>query len=376
MLTVIGKTLSQQVQSSYGNITPDWTTPDTEMLMRLTRDVWQFSAAKNYQQMRDLTLALRNENGKLREWDDFKDAAEQLNEKYNVRWMRSEYDNAIAGATSAARWTDFEKNEETMPNLQYQTVGDSSVRESHQVLNGIVRPMKDSFWDVNYPPNGWGCRCEALQVPTGLAPVTPKENIPNSTVPAMFRTNLAKHGLIFPKGHPYYTGIPQAELRKSILYLPPENTYVNVYIDNHSIDIHPLHGELELHRNIETCNMLFKHDAEAQLKLLPIINEKEVIVKERFYPKEYIEKFGRKNADAIYNGKVVEFEEPILGGKNTIKNAIRGGKEQSDFVILRIDNNVDWFDLERQVRGQLKHYEGQNFDLWIMNDTELRKYKP
>jgi len=375
VLETTGKTLAQQVQNSYGNITPDLTTPDAEMLVRLTRDVWQFSAAKNYQQMRDLTLALRDENGTLREWNDFKEAAEKLGEKYNVTWMRSEYDNAIAGAQNAARWTEYEKNADIMPNLQYQTVGDGSVRESHQLLNGIVRPMKDSFWNTNYPPNGWGCRCEALQVPNDEK-VTPKEQIPQTPIAPMFRTNLAKQGLIFPKGHPYYTGIPQSELRKAILHLPPENTYVNVFIDKHSIDIHPLHGEQELYRNIETCNTLLKHDADAKLKLLPIINDIEIDVKHKFYPQSYIDKFGNKNADAIYNGKVVEFEEPTLQGKNSIKNAIRGGKEQADFVILRIDNNVNWFDIERQVNGQLQHYAGQNFNLWIMNENELRKYKP
>jgi hypothetical protein len=66
--------------------------------------------------------------------------------------------------------------------------------------------------------------------------------------------------LIFPKGHPYYTGIPQSELRKAIAYLPPENTYTDVVIGDYQIDIHPLHGEKELHRNIETCNTLLKHD--------------------------------------------------------------------------------------------------------------------
>jgi hypothetical protein len=48
--------------------------------------------------------------------------------------MRTEYDQAIAASQNAARWIEFEQNEDTMPNLQYQTVGDNHVRESHQIL--------------------------------------------------------------------------------------------------------------------------------------------------------------------------------------------------------------------------------------------------
>jgi hypothetical protein len=36
-------------------------------------------------------------------------------------------------------------------------------------------------------------------------------------------------------------------------------------------------------------------------------------VKEKFYPKDYVKKFGKKNADCLYNGKIVEFEEPVSG---------------------------------------------------------------
>ncbi|MDR2361297.1 MAG: hypothetical protein LBD91_01035 [Prevotellaceae bacterium] len=142
---------------------------------------------------------------------------------------------------------------------------------------------------------------------------------------------MAKTGLVYPKNHPYYNGVARAELRKAIAYLPPENTYQTVLIDGHKIDVHPLHGEKETGRNIETCKTLLKHDPKAKLKLLHIINKNEMHIKDRLYSKDYVKKFGKKNADALYNGKAVEFEEPETGSK-AVKNAIRGGKEQVDRV--------------------------------------------
>jgi hypothetical protein len=174
-----------------------------------------------------------------------------------------------------------------MPNLQYQTVGDNYVREAHQILNGIVRPMKDSFWNTHYPPNGWGCRCEAIQVPNGLAPITPKGNIPQSPVPQMFSTNLAKCGLIFPKGHPYYAGIPQSELRKAIAYLPPENTYVTVR-NNPQVNVNLMHGKGEFLDNYRVMDTFinYKQDVKSA-HFLPNIHEKDAHLKNKFLPANF-----------------------------------------------------------------------------------------
>ncbi|MDR2385703.1 MAG: phage head morphogenesis protein [Tannerella sp.] len=375
LLATQGKVLADRVAESYKEIAIDYSTPDAEMLMRLTRDTWQFSAAKNYKELRDLTLALKDENGNLREWSDFKEAAGKIGVKYNEIWMRTEYDQAIAGAQNAARWTEFEREKDVIPNLQYQTVGDNVVRPEHQLLNGIIKPIGDPFWATHYPPNGWGCRCEAVQSLEGDGDVTPDTQVPNVPIAPMFRTNLAKTGLIYPKNHPYYNGIPRAELRKAIAYLPPENTYQSVVIGDHEVDVHPFHGEKELGKNLETCNTLLKHDPKARLKLLPVINENEMGIKEKFYPKDYVKKFGKKNADCLYGKKVVEFEEPSGEGWS-IQKAIKNGKKQADFVIMRVPDNMDWNKIEKVTKSQLGYYKGQDINIWVMNNNELRKYRP
>ena len=374
LLTLTGKTLAEQTHASFAQITPDFTTPDTAMLARLTSDVWQFSAAKNWQEMRDLTDLLKDEKGKLREWADFKEAAGSVVDKYQTNWMRSEYNFAISASQSAARWTEFKKDVDKIPNLKYQTVGDNAVRPEHQLLDGIVKPLSDSFWHTHYPPNGWGCRCEAIQVPDGLGRVTPDDKVPFVEIPKMFRTNLGETGLMFPKNHPYYSGIPRSELRKSIAWLNPEDTYQSYVIGNYEIDVHPLHGKAELSKNIDGCYALLQHEPQAKIKLLPILNEQDAAVRSKFYPKEYIKKYPNKNADLIYNGKVVEFESPN-GSKKSIQWAITNGKKQADTVIIHLNDLTDFNEAARIAKGHLKHYETESFEVWLLNKDNFTQIK-
>ena len=373
ILKLTGSLLVDKVAGSYKDIAPDFTTPDAEMLARLTRDVWQFSAAKNYQQMRDLAIALKGDDGKLRNFADFKTAAESICAKYDQVWLRTEYNAAVASSQNAARWTDFMKDAENIPNIEYQTVGDTSVRDEHQALDGIIRPLKDPFWSTHYPPNGWGCRCEAIQSVGGK--VTKNADVPNITIPPLFRTNLADTGLIYPKNHPYYDGIPRAEIRKAIAWLPPENTYLTVNIGkDKTIDIHPLHGEGELSKNIEACKTLLNHDPGAKLKLMPILNEVDIKNKLKYFPKSYIEKYGNKSADLLYNGQLYEFESPS-GSLSSIRHAVSGGMAQSDKVIIHIPDNVDIEEAYQVINGHImKHYSDVDKNLWLMNNKELRPY--
>lgn len=371
VLSIVGQLLTKQVHDSYKSITPDWTTPDVEMLHRLTKDVWNFSGAKNWQQMRDLTLALKDENGKTREFSAFKEAAQPIADKYNETWLRTEYDSAIASSQNAARWVQFESEKDVIPFLRYQTVGDSHVRASHQALDGIVRKIGDSFWSTHYPPNGWGCRCEAIQAP-GVKVGT--QDIPNVQIPALFRTNLAQTGLIYPKNHPYYTDIPNAEIRKAIAYLPPENTFTTYDIGNGKlIDIHPLHGDKEVKGNVAACNVLMNLDKKAQIKLLPILSEKDKASKKAFYGEKYLKTNPATCPDLIYNGKVAEIET-ASGTPASVKNRIRDGKKQADFVLIHLPDEMKLDDAYRYANGQMNHYKDkENLTVWLFNKEGKRE---
>ena len=184
----------------------DWNTPDAKTLQKLTENVFQFSASKDFHILSDMTAALKGSDGKMRSFDDFRAEVDKMNVKYNQNWLRTEYNQAVASSQCAARWTDFEKHSKSMPFLQYQAVMDGNTRAEHAALHGVIKRVDSDFWDKYYPPNGWGCRCEVIQLPGKNHKETPAEAIKFCKVDDMWKVNVGKKGVVFPKGHPYFMG--------------------------------------------------------------------------------------------------------------------------------------------------------------------------
>lgn len=182
----------------------DWDTPDAKTLQKLTENVFQFSASKDFHILSDMTAALKDADGKMRSFDDFRAEVDKMNVKYNQNWLRTEYNQAVASSQAAARWTDYEKHSKSMPFLQYQAVMDGNTRAEHAALNGVIKRVDSDFWDKYYPPNGWGCRCEVIQLPGKNHKETPAEAIKFCKVDDMWKVNVGKKGVVFPKGHPYF----------------------------------------------------------------------------------------------------------------------------------------------------------------------------
>lgn len=184
----------------------DWNTPDAKTLQKLTENVFQFSASKDFHILSDMTAALKGSDGKMRSFDDFRAEVDKMNVKYNQNWLRTEYNQAVASSQCAARWTDFEKHAKSMPFLQYQAVMDGNTRAEHAALNGVIKRVDSDFWDKYYPPNGWGCRCEVIQLPGKNHKETPNTaiDLDRCKVSSMWKVNVGKKGVVFPKGHPYF----------------------------------------------------------------------------------------------------------------------------------------------------------------------------
>ncbi len=207
MAVMVSSKLSEAITEGYGNNLPSvaWNSPDYNMLINLERNVYSFSAAKNYQQLKAMTEAMKDGDN-VRSWSDYRKEVARINDVFNSNWLRTEYDTAIGSAQMAGKWVQFERDKDIYENLEYDTAGDSKVRPAHAVLDGVTLPKDDPFWNTYYPPNGWKCRCDVRQTKKQQTEV-PGIDV-DKTVPKLFRTNLAKSGLAFPNDHAYYNGKP------------------------------------------------------------------------------------------------------------------------------------------------------------------------
>lgn len=195
----------------------DYTTPDAKLLEKIRENIFVFSGAKTYDQLKALSAELLDETGTVRSFHDFKQATATVYKNYNELWLKAEYNHATASATMAALWQEHQANSHLLPYLEYATVGDERVRAEHVALDGITLPIDNVFWNTNYPPNGWNCRCDVLAQDSSKTVTSQKvldELKTQTPVKEMFRNNVGKDGIVFPEKHPYFD-ISKAE-RKAI----------------------------------------------------------------------------------------------------------------------------------------------------------------
>jgi SPP1 gp7 family putative phage head morphogenesis protein len=198
----------------------DYNSPDAAVIANLRENAYQFSAAKNYTQLKHLTQALVDGDGKLRSWSAFKKAAFEINNEHVTSWLKAEYDTAIGSAQMASLWQRIEAEKDTLPLLQFDAVIDKQTSDICRPLEGVIKPVGDPFWDTYYPPNHFRCRSTVRQLPSGV--VTPDNRIVTpEKVPALFKTNLAKTGLLFPANHPYFIDKPE---NVESVYVAPATT--------------------------------------------------------------------------------------------------------------------------------------------------------
>ena len=127
-----------------------------------------------------------------------------------MRYLEAEYNFAVSSAQMAASWAEVSQDGDRY-DLQYRTAGDDHVREEHRPLNGVTLPPSNDFWRYYYPPNGWNCRCTAVQVLKGKYPtsdgkqaIQAGDRMTDTPKKRIFRFNPGIDGQLFPSKHPYY----------------------------------------------------------------------------------------------------------------------------------------------------------------------------
>jgi SPP1 gp7 family putative phage head morphogenesis protein len=196
----------------------EWTASDLDLLQELRENVYMFSAAKEYQAVRDMTDAITDEKGNVRSFKEFKEIAEGVAHTHYDSWLEAEHDTAIGQAQNAVRWQQIQRDKAVLPYLGYSGVEDANECEICFPLNGLVLPVDDPFWDEFMPENHFRCRCTVQQLDEdSKADVAGQEEIEKITggvrerMAPEFLMNPGKDKVVFNDKHPYFENVPKED---------------------------------------------------------------------------------------------------------------------------------------------------------------------
>lgn len=179
------------------------------MRRKLTHSNHVFSGMKTVIELGAAWPSIIDENGNQRTFEQFLSAVQTVDNTYNKNYLRAEYNFAKASAEMASKWEKFQQGGDRYL-LQYRTASDDKVRPEHAALHNVTLPVSDSFWDEYYPPNGWNCRCNVVQVLKSMATPTPHSKAMELGEVAVgkngntFRFNAGKEGHSLADSHPYF----------------------------------------------------------------------------------------------------------------------------------------------------------------------------
>ena len=218
------KDLIAQTSQIYNGAIADNDVPEA-MAKSLKEDTFIFSGLKTHAQLAEASKLLLTDDGKIKSFSAFSKDVETIKTNYNENYLEAEYQFAVSSAQLAGNCANFSDDYD----LQYRTAGDDRVRDSHDVLRNTTLPKDDPFWISYYPPNGWRCRCLAVQVRKGKYEASSSEKANNEGEKAtsqldkngknkleIFRFNPWLQKVVFPPSHPYSKVAGAEKVRKEL----------------------------------------------------------------------------------------------------------------------------------------------------------------
>ncbi len=138
--------------------------PDNHCLAAMEYNLFEFSRLKEKANVFVLNqMLIDKDKNNIRSFEDFKNLALPYLDNADIHWLKTEYAQAIAVGQNASRWHQFYSEKDTITKwVEWQTVGDSRVRQEHSLLDGKIFNLEDNGLTI-WPPKDWGCRCEMVQ---------------------------------------------------------------------------------------------------------------------------------------------------------------------------------------------------------------------
>lgn len=180
-------------------------TEDADRLFHeaLKNDADVFAAFRTHRMQNDIASQLLDEDGRLKEFRQFREDAESVIGTYNNHWLRTEYDTAVLRARYAADWKRFSRNADILPNLKWMptTSADPDVFHMEYWRIGLTLPKTHPFWKSHHPHDRWGCKCDLEETDEPVTGTIPEVDYRPS--PGL-DSNPGLEPELFSHTHPYY----------------------------------------------------------------------------------------------------------------------------------------------------------------------------
>lgn len=177
------------IQIGYGKSFADegLTSLQFDTLLKLEKNVFHFSGAKNWHQLREMSALLGDKKGGVKTFQQFLNDVKAIDPTYNKVYLEAEYEQAVTSAQMISKWEQFEAEKDVLPYLVWRTEMSERVCPVCEPLNGLKLRVDNPFWKSNGVPRHFRCHCDIEQDDTG-----PEDDLKNRRIPPpqpMFRSN-------------------------------------------------------------------------------------------------------------------------------------------------------------------------------------------
>lgn len=309
-----------------------WKPENSATVRALQRNLWRFSGAKTYQQLETMRDALINKDGKIRSFAKFKKEVAKTFKQYNVHYLQAEYQTALKSGQSVRQWKKFEEGKDVFPNLEYVTVKDNRVRDEHDKLHGIIKPVDDPFWNTHTPPNGWRCRCYLKQT---RKEATADKDTPEVIIKPAFENNPSKTGEVFNKHHPYFV-LPEVQDTAAFELSKQYAPYYRAFKGKAEVWVSLFADPSDLEENLKSAIVLAKQGIDVRI---------------RAHVKDL---YKHKNPEYEIAGKIGDKKLPLSQNyKNIFRKAV---KQEVETLVLDLSKNKDTIENAKfKVNGMLRN---------------------
>ena len=373
------------------------------MRSALSRSNYIFSGFKTFHELHEASALLIDSNGNRKPFEQFLNDVRKINETYNRNYLRAEYNFCHSSAQMAAKWDEFQADGDEY-NLQYRTAADGRVRPEHAALHGVTLPPSDPFWREYFPPNGWNCRCNVVQVLRDKYPTTPHDEAMQRGAEAtgkdtkgIFRFNPGIERKSFPDYNPYT--IPRCrdcDIAKGNLKLarPSIPEYkkcevclmVRTGLENQGETYKVGDGAVTIHRlvnrndsdfeGLKSIAEFFARENGDSVILTPKMSRPPKFQYECVYSSLVGTKYEGKCPDIKVtkkSGDIIWYEYEGFktdNPKRAFQNMLKHGLRQSNRIVIEKPNLTDAY-MKRVIRQRVK--DGQNIEeVWIKDGNQYR----